>query len=406
MKSSRHLRLVPVLVITMAAVTLSITTFGVLASELISAMNIERWQLGALATSGTLSGALFSARLGKWVDLVGGRRATVTTLILAGVALFCVGVAPDFSLMVGAAFLSGIASAISNPATNKLISVEIEPGRRGVIMGIKQSGVQVTIFLGGWLLPVFTGWWGWRGAVLTFAAAPLVVGILTMAKGPVPENVRSAPDEEDPAREAEDRKKIERLPRVVRRLTIYGFLLGIGVVVVVVYLPLYAEEVLGMSRRQAGLLLAVTGPVGIVARIGWGRLAEGRMGMVRSLMIIALLGVVSGVALTFGDRLDIWVIWVTAGVIGLSVFAWTSVGMLAVIEVLPASLAGRGSGAVYFGFISGFGVGAPLFGWSVDVLGVYAPGWLAITVLFAVGFWIMFAVRGDGALSRPISTAT
>jgi len=75
-----------------------------------------------------------------------------------------------------------------------------------------------------------------------------------------------------------------------------------------------------------------------------------------------------------------------------------------VIEVLPASLAGRGSGSVYFGFISGFGVGAPLFGWSVDHLGTYTPGWMAITILFAIGFWVIFAVKGDGAIAGPIKS--
>jgi len=403
LKFTPHLRLVSVLVVTMASVTLAITTFGVLASELISAMGIERWQLGMLATAGTLSGALFSSRLGRWVDLVGGRRATVTTLIVAGVSLFCVGVAPDFSLMVGAAFLSGVASAISNPATNKLISLEIEPGRRGVVIGIKQSGVQLSIFLGGWLLPVFTNWWGWRWAVLVFAAAPLVVGVLSMVTDSAGEVAGSGPDIRGVPGEA-DQESVGRLPPVVRRLTLYGFLLGMGVVVMVVYLPLYAEEVMGMSRGQAGLVLAVTGPVGIIARIGWGRAAEGRLGMVRSLMVIALLGVVSGIGLSFGDQLGIWVIWAAAAVVGLSVFAWTSVGMLAVIEVLPASLAGRGSGSVYFGFISGFGVGAPLFGWSVDHLGTYTPGWMAITILFAIGFWVIFAVKGDGAIAGPIKS--
>jgi len=394
-----------VLVVTMASVTLAITTFGVLASEIIAAMGIERWQLGMLATAGTLSGAVFSSRLGKWVDVVGGRRATVTTLMLAGSALFCVGLAPEFSLMVGAAFLNGIASGISNPATNKRISLEVEPGQRGLIMGIKQSGVQVSIFMGGWLLPVFTEWWGWRWAVLAFAATPLTVGVISMAKGAAVEPTRTAPREEQEGHGDLDESYPIRLPRVVRRLTVYGFLLGMGVVVLVVYLPLYAEEVLGMSRGRAGLVLAITGPVGILARIGWGRVAEGRVGMVRSLMIIALLGVIAGVSLAFGEGLGTWVIWVSAVVVGVSVFAWTSVGMLAVIEVLPTALAGRGSGVVYFGFISGFGVGAPLFGWSVDALGVYAPGWLGITILFALGFWVMFTVRGDGTPSRPIGAA-
>ena len=41
------------------------------------------------------------------------------------------------------------------------------------------------------------------------------------------------------------------------------------------------------------------------------------------------------------------------------------------------------------GFLTGLGLGAPPVGLSVDRLGVYTPGWLAITVLFGFGFWVM-----------------
>ena len=387
-----QLRFIVVLLVTMAATALALTAYGVLASELISTMGIERWQLGMLATAGTLGAATFSFRMGKWVDTVGGRRATVTTLLVSGTALFCVGIAPEFALMVGAAFLNGIGAAISNPATNKLVSVHIEPGRRGVIMGIKQSGIQVSIFVGGWLLPVFTNWWGWRWAVIAFASVPLAVGILSMQKG-VASDPRSGSDRVKAAERERDEASGTRLPGLVHRLALYGFLMGIGVVVVIVYLPLYAGEVLGMSAEAAGLVLAVTGPVGIVARLGWARVAEGRLGKVRSLMIIALLGAAAGVALAFADVMGTWVIWVAALMIGLGILCWTSVGMLAVIEVLPSALAGRGSGAVFFGFSCGIGVGAPLFGWSVDTLGLYTPGWLAITSLFVVAFWVLYPVR-------------
>ena len=377
----------------MGATSLALTTYGVLASEILEAMGIERWQLGILATTGTLGAAAFSHRLGRWVDLVGGRRASVITLMASGTALFCVGIAPEFSLMVGAAFLNGIAAAISNPATNKLVSVRVEPGRRGVVMGIKQSGIQISIFLGGWLLPVLTGWWGWRWAVVAFAAAPLMLALSAVkrdgssdAADPVPVRRKGPPQKVE-------RVPGGRLPGLVHRIALYGFLMGIGIVVMIVYLPLYVEEVLGMSRGEAGLVLALTGPVGIAARIGWARMAEGRLGMVRSLMVIASAGVLSGAALAFGHLLPTWVIWLVALLIGLSILCWTSVGMLAVIEVLPPSLAGRGSGAVFFGFSSGIGLGAPLFGWSVDTLGVYWPGWWAITLLFAVAGLMMYPVR-------------
>ena len=376
----------------MAGTALALTAYGVLASELISTMGIERWQLGMLATAGTLGAAAFSFRLGKWVDTVGGRRATVTTLMVSGTALFCIGIAPEFAMMVGAAFLNGIGAAISNPATNKLVSVHIEPGQRGVIMGIKQSGIQVSIFLGGWLLPVFTNWWGWRWAVIAFAAAPLTMGVLSMQKGAEP----------DPGADSDDVKTARgdgvegsdaRLPGLVHRLALFGFLMGIGIVVVIVYLPLFAEEVLGMSAGTAGLVLAVTGPVGIVARMGWARVADGRLGKVRSLMIIAVSGTVAGLALAFAGVLGTWVIWGAALLIGLGIFCWTSVGMLAVIEFLPSALAGRGSGVVFFGFSCGIGVGAPLFGWSVDTLGLYTPGWLVITSLFMIALWVLYPVR-------------
>lgn len=391
-KPGGQLRFIVLLLVTMAGTALALTAYGVLASELISTMGIERWQLGMLATAGTLGAAAFSFRLGKWVDTVGGRRATVTTLMVSGTALFCIGIAPEFAMMVGAAFLNGIGAALSNPATNKLVSVHIEPGRRGVIMGIKQSGIQVSIFLGGWLLPVFTNWWGWRWAVIAFAAGPLTLGILSMQKGAEPDPPADS-DHVKTARGDGVEGSGTRLPGLVHRLALFGFLMGIGVVVVIVYLPLFAEEVLEMSTGAAGLVLAVTGPVGIVARLGWARVAEGRLGKVRSLMIIALLGTVAGLALAFAGVLGTWVIWGAALLIGLSVFCWTSVGMLAVIEFLPPALAGRGSGVVFFGFSCGIGVGAPLFGWSVDTLGLYTPGWLVITSLFMTALWVLYPVR-------------
>ena len=60
------------------------------------------------------------------------------------------------------ALVGGVGQAIANPATNKLISMHVPPGKRGIITGIKQSGVQAGTFLGGLLLPVITLSFGWR----------------------------------------------------------------------------------------------------------------------------------------------------------------------------------------------------------------------------------------------------
>ena len=393
--------LVTVLAITMGFAFFGNTVFGTLASEIISSMGIDRWQVGMLATAATVGGALLSPRLGKWADMAGGRRSTVTTLLVAGVALFSVGVAPEFSLLVGAAVLTGIALAISNPATNKLISTEFPPGRQGLVVGVKQAGAQIGIFFGGWLLPVFTAWWGWRWAVLAFATIPVVTGIVYMRSRPA-HAALDIPDQDEATKKEAAGSSLSQVSsstrRLIQRLTVYALFVGVGTAAAIYYLPLYAEEALGMATGQAGQALAFSGLLGIVGRIGWARVAESRLGTMRGSMIIGVLAVIASLTLAFGSILGAWSIWLAAGLIGLSISAWHSVGMLAVIQIVPSSLAGRGSGLVYFGFLTGLGGGAPLFGWSVDLLGDYTPGWLAIAALFAVGSWMMYKVREKGPI--------
>lgn len=368
-----------VLAVAMAAATFAPIVFGVLASELISSLHIERWHVGMLVTAATLGGAFLSVWLGKVADLVGGRRGTIATLAVSGFSLLFIAISPGLIVMALAALLAGVASAGSNPATNKLIATEYPSGNRGWIVGIKQSGVQIGVFLGGWLLPVLTVWWGWRWAVLTFALAPLataaVYSLLTTHR-------REDSADKGPA-------SAGYLPKRIYRLAAYGFVMGTGMSVVLTYLPLFAEEVMGMSREQGGFAVAVTGLVGIAARLGWAYVAEGPVGWVFSLRWIALLAVLMGVTLVFAEQLGGWAVWVAAVLTGLSGSAWNAVGMLAIIQMLPVSLAGKGSGVVLLGFLGGLGLGAPVVGWSVDSLGTYTPGWAAITVLFAAGFWMM-----------------
>ena len=66
--------------------------------------------------------------------------------------------------------------------------------------------------------------------------------------------------------------------------------------------------------------------------------------------------------------------------------------MLAVISIAPLAAAGRASGRVQLGFLGGLGIGAPIFGLSVDLTGSYLPGWTALTVLCLLAM-VLAAVR-------------
>ncbi len=359
----------------MGASTFALVVYSVLAGDLLAAYDIERWQVGLLVTATTIAGALVSPSVGRITDLVGARLAAIATLIGSGVALVAIGLAPSYGILMAAAVVSGVFQAVANPSTNKLISEHVPMGRRGVITGIKQSGVQFGTFLGGLALPGLALAFDWRIAVVVFAGAALGAAVLAIVT--LPEDVE--------ADGVAHTNGSGVLPPLILRLAVYGFLLGAGGTAIFTYLPLFGQEGLGMSPQSAGAAAALVGLTGIAARIGWGRLAEARIGSEPALRAMALGAVGAAALLWFAPSVP-WFIWLAAIVTGLTASAWNAVGMLAIIQSVPSELAGRGSGVVLLGFLLGLGLGSPAMGWSVDALGSYRPGWAAIAVLF-VGGW-------------------
>ena len=113
--------------------------------------------------------------------------------------------------------------------------------------------------------------------------------------------------------------------------------------------------------------------------------------------VIALLAVVGAVLLAASPSASV-LVWPAVIFTAWSASAWNTVGMLAIIQSLPPSRAGRGSGVVLLGFLAGLGVGAPIFGWSVDRWGTYAASWLVVAVVFGAGGLVL---RGLPAGLRP-----
>jgi predicted MFS family arabinose efflux permease len=150
-------------------------------------------------------------------------------------------------------------------------------------------------------------------------------------------------------------------------------------------------------------MIAVIGLTGIAARIFWPTASERRMGHGSTLRLLALLSTVSAVllALAAADVIDGWVLVPAALLLGAGAIAWNAVGMLAVMDFTPASLVGRGTGLVLFGFLLGLAAGAPLLGLSVDLTGTYVPGWLGAAALLAACAFIAGRIPSRGTLGDP-----
>ena len=374
---------------TMAIATFPVVVFGVLATDLLAEFDADRWQIGALVTANAIVGALLSPFFGNLTDRLGATRSIAYALLAGAATLSLISLSPTYIFPIGATLLSGIPQGWCNPATNALIVQNVPEGKRGALTGIKQSGVQVGIFLGGLTLPALAGWLGWRAAVAAFLVLP-AIGLIGLRR------------DHDEHRVARHETRTGAVPAFINWVTAYGFISGLGTSAMLTFLPLFAQEDQSWRALQAGWLIAGVGLVGIAARIGWGMVSQAWFGHGRTLRILAILSTLSAalLALAAAEVAGSWVLIPAAALLGTGGVAWNSVGMLAVMDYSPARLVGRGTGRVLFGFLFGLGVGAPLMGFSVDVFDSYLIGWVTIAVLFVIAAMFTGRIRGpEGALS-------
>ncbi len=370
---SRWWGLTGLLLMAMGIATFSVPVMGILASFLRDEFDLTRGDIGTIVAVNTLLGAVLSPAAGQYADRLGGTRALVALFALGAASFLVAGLATGFAVLVVAGLVGGVSQALGNPATNKAIAMHVAPGRRGVIIGLKQSGVQAGIFLGGVSVPWLADTFGWRSTL---------IGIAVLAVAAVPLTVAVVPQE---YADSETRRGTPTgpIPVAMWWLTAYGFLLGASGSAAV-FIPLFAEESLGLSVRVGGAALGVVGLSAVAGRIVWARYAE-RTGKHRTaLTVIAAGSVVGSVVMLLATSSTPGWLWLGVTIMGLSSSSWNSVGMLAVIDLSPRTLAGRASGRVLFGFLLGLGIAPPVYGEIVDRMGSYDPMWWISAALAAL----------------------
>lgn len=391
MRSLSRVGLAAITSATMTTSTFPIIVFSVLAADLIEAFSATRWQIGILTTATGLVGALVAVPFGRVTDRVGAVTSTRAVLALGAVTLIGLALAPTYLLLVAASLLTGVPNGWSNPATNALIVENVPIGARGVITGIKQSGVQIGTFLGGLLLPPLVALWDWRLAVASFVVIPIVAQAGLWGH----EDLNRS--------EGRSRYDTGPIPSAVKWVALYGTLSGLSSSAMFGFFPLFAEEDQLWTTWAAGFMIAVIGLTGIVARIVWPTASERRIGHGPTLRLLALLSTASAIllALAAADVIGSWALLPAALLLGSGAMAWNAVGMLAVMDFAPASLVGRSTGLVLLGFLLGLAGGAPLLGLSVDLIGSYVPGWLGAATSLALCALIAGRIPSRGTLVSP-----
>lgn len=360
----------------MTAATLMQFVLAAFGPILIGDLGLRSSQLGLLHTAYFAAATAASLWVGGLTDRLGGKRLLRLMLLWQAAAFALMAALGTVAGVLAAAVLAGLGTAGGNPATNLVAMGALPDGRRGPLLGLKQSGPWVGAVLSGSLLVPLAIATSWRVAVMVVAAsiAALVLMPIPAARQPLRPRPGGA------------RTRLRELPASVRWLVPYALLLGLVGAGVSSYLTVFAVDALGYTEQRAGLALSTLGISAVAARVAWGRLGDRWRWRWSPLRTIAVSGVPFLLLLIVAEQQAVWGLWVAAVGLGATVSAWNTVGMLHVTSVTADQDAGRASGLVLTGFYGGLLIGPTVVGGLVELTGSYATGWgvLCVAALAAI----------------------
>lgn len=368
----RGLWLRTVLVCAMGLPMLIFYAIGTLGPLLIADLGVAPHWLGWLVMSAFGLAALLSLWAGPLVNRLGTRRALALLFwaTLAGYGLLVS--LPGFAGVLLALAICGVAQALANPVTNLLVSECVEARSKAAVVGLKQSGVQLSALIAGLLLPPLAGSLGWRAAL----ACLLLPTLLLALWGP-----------QVAAGSAAGKTMSLKIPRPNSRLALLlSVQLCVGLVLssFVTFLGVFAARQ-GVAVGETGAMVAGFGVMGILARTLLTPLAA-RMAEESWLLLTLLLLASLALAVTAQATAQAhWPLWFGALGMGLTAVATNAIAMSMLLRDPAFGGPAAASGLLSAGFFAGFALGPVLFGAVQQGAAGFANAWLMLIAVLLLG---------------------
>lgn len=359
-----------VLLVAMFASTFPQFAIGVLGPILVDELSLGEVWLGVVAATLYLVAAVVARFGGRQIDGMGPRNTLLMLYVLAAGALSLLAASRSLIWLLAAGAVAGLAMGINNPVTNRLVALHAVPGRRGLVVGVKQSGVKVSQLAAGAVLPVLAATIGWRQGLL------LVTGVVSLGavagRWGLPRQTGRV--QGSSVTDADAREQ-------VRWLRWFAMTMAVGVSAITTYLPLFAVERVGMGLTGAGAVVGTFAITATVARLAWAAAAERLGDPTLSLRVLSGLAALGLAVLASADTLGPAALWAGTVVTGATIGSWNVVAHVTVVSEVPAGHAASASGFVQSAFFLGLGLGAPLFGGFVQFMGGFSVAWGATILL-------------------------
>ncbi|SKB07707.1 Sugar phosphate permease [Aeromicrobium choanae] len=274
-----------------AAMVAQVTATAVVSTPLLLIPHLHLEEGLSLVASGALAAAPLVGTLltlvawGAIVDRVGERIALSSglALLVAGSAVALAGARADDAIILALGFgLCGVAAASSNSASGRLVVGWFPAHRRGLAMGIRQTGLPLGVGLAALVVPASVESRGVAWIVtlcLVVAAVATVFVAVTVVDPP-------RHDDEGPSGGANPYRGDRRLARIHAA----SALLVIPQYVVWTFMLLWLIDRHGWSPAAAGVLYAVSQVLGAGGRIAagwWSDRVGDRLGPMRQVAVAA-----------------------------------------------------------------------------------------------------------------------
>ena len=372
-----------------ALVSMASITVPVLAPAAANDIQVSAGYIGLYVALVYLGSMLASAASGDLIRRIGAIRVSQWCLLLcaAGLALLTVGTPVA---LVASALLIGVGYGPVTPASSHILAKTTPPHMMSFVFSVKQTGVPVGGALAGLVVPSIVLIGGWRLAAYAVAALCVLTAFLAQP-------IRRDNDaDREPTRPITPRGPVRALALVatdpaVRRLSTCSFFFSALQLCLVTYLVTYLTSQLGYSLVQAGVMLSVAQGGGIVARIGWGAVAD------RSRRPAAILGAVgcamavASVAMALSS--PEWprgLMAVLCAAFGGTAIGWNGVFLAEVAREAPQGKTVEATGGALFFTFFGVLIAPPLFALIVESGGGYAAAFATVAVApLLCGLWLL-----------------
>jgi MFS family permease len=248
--------------------------FNTILPEIRDQFGMTTDEITAVAGAAIFVSLLLGVPTAYWSDR--GKRRTwwlASGALLAAVFSFLTGIAGGVGLFVAARAGFGLGIRLNDPVQGSLLSDYYAVDTRPTTFAGRQGMDNLGQLIGPLFFGVTAAVFGWRTAVLSIAVPALLLFIWSLR---LPEPVRGAPEreamgatgddvflEEEPARFWESIRILNAIPTIRRVYFAVPCFIG-GVLGISVLLPLFQEEVFGLSSSQRGMFGSITNVAGIV----------------------------------------------------------------------------------------------------------------------------------------------